>query len=270
MPSNGFEGKSAVITGGASGIGRALGYEFAERGARVGLLDMDGDGAAATARALSQKGLTAIGLPCDVTSEQECQTAISAVQSEFGGIDVLVNNAGITLREAFVDTQVAAYRKVMDVNFFGALNCTRVAIPSLIENRGMVIVMSSIAGFAPVLGRSGYCASKYALHGLFDTLRIELSGQGVHVMMVCPTFVKTNLQTRALGGDGRVTSHPQSTLGKLETPEQTAREIYAAALKKKRILIPTTMGKAAFWLSRLFPALYDRVVARQFKTELMR
>jgi len=270
MPGNGFKGKRVVITGGASGIGKALGYEFAKSGARVGLLDMDGEGVAATAQAFSQEGLTTIGRPCDVTSEKECQTAISAVQAEYGGIDVLVNNAGITLREAFVDTQVAAYRKVMDVNFFGALHCTHAAIPSLIERKGMIIVMSSIAGFAPVLGRSGYCASKYALHGLFDTLRIELSGKGVHVMMVCPTFVRTNLQTRALGGDGQVTNHPQSTLGKLETPEQTAREIYAAAIKKKRILIPTSMGKAAFWLSRLFPALYDRIVARRFKTELMR
>ncbi len=270
MPSIGFKGKHVVITGGASGIGMALGYEFAKKGARVGLLDRDADGVAATARAFSQEGLTAIGRPCDVTREEECETAISAVQSAFGGIDVLVNNAGITLRDAFVDTQVGAYRKVMDVNFFGALNCTRTAIPSLIEHQGMIIVMSSIAGVAPVLGRSGYCASKYALHGLFDTLRIELSGQGVHVMMVCPTFVRTNLQTRALGGDGRVTNHPQSTLGKLETPEQTAREIYAAALKKKRILIPTPLGKAAFWLSRLFPAMYDRIVMRQFKSELMR
>jgi short-subunit dehydrogenase len=134
----------------------------------------------------------------------------------------------------------------------------------------MIVVMSSIAGFAPVLGRSGYCASKYALHGLFDTLRIELRGTGVHVMVVCPTFVQTNLQTRALDGDGQVTQHPQSTMGKLATPEETAQAICAAALRRKRILIPTTMGKAAYWISRLAPAVYDRIVARQFKAELMR
>jgi short-subunit dehydrogenase len=270
MPSKGFKNKVAVITGGASGIGKALGDQFAERGAQVGLVDMDADGVEASAQALRQRGFAAIGQACDVTSEKACANAIGAVQAEYGGVDILVNNAGITLREAFVDTRVAAYRKVMDVNFFGALNCTRAAIASLIERQGMIIVMSSIAGFAPVLGRSGYCASKYALHGFFDTLRIELSGQGVHVMMVCPMFVRTNLQTRALGGDGQVTRHPQSTMGKMATPEQTAQAICTAALRKQRILIPTAMGKTAYYMSRVLPALYDRIVARQFKAELMR
>jgi NAD(P)-dependent dehydrogenase (short-subunit alcohol dehydrogenase family) len=270
MPRYSFKDKVVVVTGGASGIGRALARHLAVNGAKAGLLDMDAERVAATARSWRREGMAVVGLPCDVTREEECQTAIRAIQAELGGIDVLVNNAGITLREAFVDTQVAAYRKVMDVNFFGALNCTRCAITDLIERRGMIIVISSIAGFAPVLGRSGYCASKYALHGLFDTLRIELAGAGVHIMMVCPTFVKTNLQMRALGGDGQVTRHPQSTLGTLQTPEQTARAIYAAAGKKKRILIPTAMGKTAYWLSRLLPALYDCIVARQFRSELIR
>ena len=270
MSSTAFQDKVAVVTGGASGIGEALGYELAAQGAQVALLDMDTDGVVATAQTLQQNGLTAIGVSCDVTSEPACADAMQAVRTEFGGIDILVNNAGITLRDAFVNTRVQAYRKVMDVNFFGALNCTQAAIASLIERKGMIVVMSSIAGFAPVLGRSGYCASKYALHGLFDTLRIELGGKGVHVMMVCPTFVQTNLQARALGGDGQVTQHPQSTMGKLATPEEIAQAICAAARRKKRILIPTTMGKAAYWTSRLFPALYDRIVARQFKSELKR
>ena len=270
MSGNAFKNKVAVITGGASGIGEALGYALAAQGAQVGLLDLDADGVNATVQTMQQNGLTAIGLACDVTSEAACVNAIQAVKAEFGGVDILVNNAGITLRDAFIDTRVAAYRKVMDVNFFGAINCTQAAVGSLIQRKGMIIVMSSIAGFAPVLGRSGYCASKYALHGLFDTLRIELRGTGVHIMMVCPTFVQTNLQTRALDGDGQVTQHPQSTMGKLATPEETAQAICAAALRKKRILIPTTMGKAAFWMSRLFRAVYDRIVARQFKSELMR
>jgi NAD(P)-dependent dehydrogenase (short-subunit alcohol dehydrogenase family) len=270
MSRKGFKDKVAVITGGASGIGKALGYALADQGAQVGLLDMDAEGVASTAHAMRRDNLAVIGLPCDVTDEMACRESIRAVQAEFGGVDILVNNAGITLRDAFVNTRVDAYRKVMEVNFFGALHCTRAAIAGLIDRRGMIIVMSSIAGFAPVLGRSGYCASKYALHGLFDTIRVELGGFGVHVMMVCPTFVQTNLQTRALGGDGHVTHHPQSTVGKMATPEQTARAICAAALRRRRILIPTAMGKAAYWMSRLLPAVYDHIVAKQFKAELLR
>ncbi len=121
-----------------------------------------------------------------------------------------------------VDTSVTVYRQVMDVNFFGALQCTKVALASLIERQGTIIVIESLAGVAPLLGRSGYCASKHALHGLFTSLRAELIGSGVHIMIVCPGFVKTNLQTRALGADGHVTRHPQSTVGRQDSPARLA------------------------------------------------
>jgi len=164
---------------------------------------------------------------------------------------------------------MTAYRQVMEVNFFGALNCTQASIDRLIKHKGLIIVISSIAGVSPLPGRSGYCASKHALHGLFDTLRIELKSTGVDILMVCPTFVQTNLQARALGGDGNVTTEPQSLIGNPDTPGRTAEAIFRAAVNGKKQLIPTAMGKLANWINRLLPQVYARIVARQFKSELI-
>ncbi len=215
-------------------------------------------------------GMDAIGIGCDVAREMECEAAIQSIIAHYGGIDVLVNNAGITQRSAFVDTKVAVYRQVMDVNFFGSLHCTKSAIASLIERKGAIIIIESLAGVAPLLGRTGYCASKHALHGLFTSLRAELIGSGVHIMIVCPGFVKTQLQTRALGGDGRVTRHPQSTVGGQDSPARVADAICQAMLKKKSLLVLSPVGKLTYWLSRIAPGLYERLMARQLKSELIR
>ncbi len=262
--------KVVVVTGGASGIGGAIASKFGREGARVGLLDADKDALHLCEKEFKKLGIEVLALKCDVTEEKECTDAINKIIEHFGGIDILVNNAGITQRSAFVDTSVAVYRRVMDVNFFGSLHCTKAAIASLIERRGMIIVTESIAGVSPLLGRSGYCASKHALHGLFTSLRSEMRDQGVHVMIVCPGFIKTNLQSRALGGDGKVTTHPQSIVGRVDTPEHAAEAIYRAALKKKHILVLTTVGKMSYWISRLFPAFYERTMAKKLKDELIR
>ncbi len=144
------------------------------------------------------------------------------------------------------------------------------ALESLIKRKGMVIVTSSIAGIAPLPGRTGYCASKFALHGLFETLRLEMAPYGVHVMMVCPSFVRTELQTRALGGDGRINTYPQSTMGKQQTPEALAKIICNGALKKKKCVIPTFQGRLAWFIHGLAPGIYDWIVLKQFKSELAR
>ena len=265
-----FRGKVIVVTGAASGIGAAVCDRFAREGACIQLLDMDEAGVKAAADRLISDGIDARGYRCDVTDEDECAEVFAQIIQQHGGIDVLVNNAGITQRSAFVDTETSVYRKVMDVNFFGSLFCTKAAIDSLIERRGMIIVMESLAGVAPLLGRTGYCASKHALHGLFTTLRSEISDSGVHIMIVCPGFVETNLQTRALGGDGQVTTHPQSVVGKPTSAARVAEEIYAGALKRKQLLVLTPVGKLSYWINRLAPKLYERIMARQVRAELER
>lgn len=268
--SNEFKNKVIVVTGAASGIGAAICDRFAREGARIILLDRDEAGVKAAADKLKTNGVDAEGYRCDVVGEEECTSVIEQVIKRCGGIDVLVNNAGITQRSAFVDTKTSVYRKVMDVNFFGSLHCTKAAIDSLIKRRGVIIVIESLAGVSPLLGRTGYCASKHALHGFFTTLRSEIRDTGVHIMLVCPGFVETSLQTRALGGDGQVTTHPQSVVGKPTSAAKVAADIFKGAQARKPLLVLTPVGKLSYWISRLAPILYERLMARKVKEELMR
>jgi len=259
-----------AVTGGASGIGLAVCRRFGREGARVAVIDMNGEEASRQVKALQGAGVEAQAFTCDVSREEECFQTMQAVIDAYGGIDILVNNAGLTQRSAFVDTQTAVYKKVMEVNFFGALYCTKAAIKSLIERQGVVVVTSSHAGYAPLLGRTAYSASKHALHGLFESLRTEVKDMGVHVMMLCPGFTRTNLQERALDGDGSITRHPQSKVGAEDTPEHVAEAVFLGVMKRKRILILTPTGKMTYWLSRLAPGLYEKIMAKKLKQELIR
>jgi len=265
-----FKDRVVVVTGAASGIGLAICRKFAQAGAKIGMLDMDEKEVLACAGELVAEGVPAVAIKCDVTSRSECESAIRSLIEHYGGIDVLVNNAGITQRDSFLETRISVYHKVMEVNFFGSLYCTKAAIESLIERKGQIIVMESIAGVAPLLGRTGYCASKHALHGFFTTLRCEIRRFGVHVTIVCPGFIKTNLQDRALGGDGRVTTHPQSTMGKPGTPEEAAQAVYEAAVKRKPMVVLTPAGKLGYWISRIAPVFFERLMEGKFRSELVR
>jgi len=270
MAPNNFKNKIAVVTGAASGIGAAISKTLAAKGAKLGMLDIDETAVTAAATELATGGMDAIGMGCDVARDAACKAAIDSIIAHYGGIDILVNNAGITQRSAFVDTRINVYRRVMDVNFFGSLHCTQHAISSLIARRGSIVIIESLAGVVPLLGRTGYCASKHALHGLFTSLRAELIGSGVHIMIVCPGFVQTRLQTRALDGDGRITRHPQSTVGKQDSPERVAEAVCKGIKKKNNLMVLSPVGKLAYWISRFAPHFYERLMARQLKSELIR
>jgi len=263
-----FMNKVVAVTGGASGIGAAICRRFGAAGARVAVLDMNKKDIDNLKKELSSKGIESLGVKCDISKQGECEAAIARVVRRFGGIDVLVNNAGIAQRSPFVETELSVYRRVMDVNFFGSLYCTKAAIKSLLERKGLIIVTSSLAGFSPLIGRTGYSASKHALHGLFESLRPELRDSGLHVMMVCPGFTRTNLQTRALGADGRVTDHPQSTFGVLDTPAHVADAVFRGACKRKNIIVLTSVGRLTYALHRLAPGLYERQMAKKLKSEI--
>jgi NAD(P)-dependent dehydrogenase (short-subunit alcohol dehydrogenase family) len=155
----------------------------------------------------------------------------------------------------------------MDVNFFGAVDCTRAALPSLARRRGRIVVISSVAGFAPLLGRSGYCASKHALHGLYDTLRGELAGEGVSVTLVCPGFTATRIEQNALDGGGAPAAHAQSRVGRVASPEQVAEAIHLATLRRRRLAVLGGVGHATRLLVRVWPGLYDRLMRRALRVE---
>ena len=263
-----FKDKVALVTGGASGIGLATCWELVRQGARIAMLDMDEKNLETQQQIFLDQGYKILAIDCDVTEEAACQSAINQVLKIFGQIDILFNNAGITQRGLFEKTDTKVFKKVMDVNFFGSLYCTKAALPNLIQTKGIIIVNESIAGVAPLLARTGYSASKHALHGLFTSLRCELRHKGVHVMIVCPGFIRTNLQTRALGGNGKIATHAQTRVGKEDTPENVAKQIVKGILNKKSILVLTFMGKLGYLVSRLSPLLYEYIMTRQFKKEL--
>jgi NAD(P)-dependent dehydrogenase (short-subunit alcohol dehydrogenase family) len=255
--------KVAVITGGAGGIGAALGSFFGREGSRIALLDVNGEELKAAEQKLLAMGVDVLVRTCDITREEDCNQAIQAILHRFGGIDVLINNAGVTQISLFRDTPVSVLRRVMEVNFFGSLHCTKAALGSLIERKGIIIVISSTAGVAPLMGRTGYSASKHALHGLFESLRTELIAQGVHVMMVCPGFTRTQLQSRALHRTKNQSAQEADWVGKQAAPEEVAQAIYRGALKRKRLLILTPVGKLSYYLNKFAPALYERMMARK-------
>jgi NAD(P)-dependent dehydrogenase (short-subunit alcohol dehydrogenase family) len=265
-----FAGRVVVVTGGGSGLGAAFARRFARAGSKLALLDVDAGAARALAAELTAAGAECVALPCDVGDEVTVQAAFGAVRARFGGVDVLVNNAGVTHRSAFAETDTAVYRKVMEVNFFGSLHCTKAALPSLRERRGLVVAVSSIAGLAPLYGRTGYAASKHAVQGFFSSLRSELAPDGVGVLIVCPGFTATGIAAAALDGDGRRTQHPQSTIGRLATPESVADAVYEAARRGRRLLVLSAVGRVTYALQRISPALYERLMARSLRRELER
>jgi NAD(P)-dependent dehydrogenase (short-subunit alcohol dehydrogenase family) len=260
-----MKNKVVVITGGAGGIGAALAKKFGQEGSRIALLDMDENALKGVEQELLARNVDVFARTCDVTQEEDCSKAIQEILDLFGRIDVLINNAGVTQISLFQDTPVAVLRRVMEVNFFGALYCTKAALESLIERKGIIIVISSTGGVAPLMGRTGYSASKHALHGLFESLRTELFHRGVHVMMACPGFTRTQLQSRALHRAKNQPWDEEDWVGRQANPEEVARAIYRGAVKRKRLLILTPVGKLSYYLNKFAPALYERMMVRKLE-----
>ncbi len=243
-----------VITGAAGGIGGALARRYRRDGARVALLDIDESGLGAMTEALGSGGMV-MTVGCDVTSEDACEDAAAAVIARWGGIDVLINNAGVSHMNAFADMDLDVFRRVIDINLFGTVYCTAAFLPSLRARQGRIAVMSSVAGFAPLSLRSAYAASKHALHGFFDTLRAELVDDGVSVTVVCPSFVKTNIEAHMLGDHSRIRS--RRTTGTEADPDDVADAIHAAVAARERMSFPTPDARMIFDVATSDPVGYD-------------
>jgi NAD(P)-dependent dehydrogenase (short-subunit alcohol dehydrogenase family) len=203
-----------------------------------------------------------------VTDEAACRAAVAATLERFGRIDVVINNAGLSHRSPFADTDVAVLRRVIDVNLFGAIHLTHPALPALKQSRGLIVAISSVAGYTPLIARTGYAASKHALHGLFESLRTELASAGVDVMMVCPSFIATQIDRNAIGGDGQPVRHAQVTIGDPLSPDAVAERIFAGAERSRRLLLVGRTAWQAWWVSRLAPRLYEKLMARRLSGEL--
>ena len=272
MSQRSFKDRCVVITGAAGGLGQALVQAFLQAGAKVVALDRDAQALDALQHATftntpnhTPSLLTAV---CDVTQLPSCEAAMAQAMARFDGIDVLINNAGIAHRSAFAETQLDVLRRVMEVNFFGAVHCTHAAIASLRQRKGIVITISSVAGFAPLVGRTGYAASKHALHGFMDSLRTEVEHEGVDVLLVCPSFIATGIDSAALGANGKALGAGRKTAGGETQASEVAAAILQAARQRKRLLLFSATSKFSWWLSRLWPTRYAAVMKRRLFAEI--
>jgi len=260
--------KTVIITGASSGIGKALAIEFAKRGANLVLGARQYVTLCEIAQSLQQRyNIKAVAVQCDVVSETDCEHLIKQAVLTFGKIDVLINNAGISMRALFKDTDVQVLKSLMDVNFWGMVYCTKCAMPELLKTKGTVVGVSSIAGYKGLPGRIGYSASKFAVNGFLDALRVENLKTGVHVLTACPGFTASNIRNTALNKDG--VQQGESTLHeeKMMTAEQVGVVIADGVENRSRTLIMTGQGKLTVLLSKIFPALLDRLVYNVFTKE---
>jgi NAD(P)-dependent dehydrogenase (short-subunit alcohol dehydrogenase family) len=259
---------NVVVTGGANGIGAALSHRFARAGHAVAVLDLEASAAEEVARSIEASGGTARAIACDVTRAESCDAAIAEVIDAWSGVDVLVNNAGITHVGLVRDTDPAVLRRVMEVNFFGAVHCTRAALDSLLERSGLVAALSSVAGFAPLATRAGYVASKHALTGFFETLRGEHARDGLAVTLAFPSFVDTGIGDRALAADGRPLREavgPGARTGVAHQigPEQAAETIFRGIERRRRVVWVGREARLASWLVRLAPRAYEHLMLQR-------
>ena len=260
--------KVVIITGASSGIGKALAIEFASRGANlvvasrqyVALCEL-------TESLIKQYNIQAVAVQCDVSNDEDCSHLVKQAILTFNRIDVLVNNAGISMRALFKDVDLKVLKTLMDVNFWGTVYCTKYALPHIQKTQGSIVGVSSIAGYKGLPGRTGYSASKFAMNGFLDALRIENLKTGVHVLTACPGFTASNIRNTALAKDG--TQQGESTMeeGKMMTAEEVAKIIADGVENRARTLIMTGQGKLTVTLSKFFPAWLDKLVYKTFAKE---
>ncbi|MEO7923811.1 MAG: SDR family oxidoreductase [Chitinophagaceae bacterium] len=257
-----FKDKVVVVTGGTDGIGKALVDALLKGGARVATCGRNHDKLYRLQAEYPSSPLHT--MVADVSSENDCRRFMETTIKVFGGIDVLINNAGVSMRALLKEANTEVIHKVMNINFYGTVYCTKYALDSIIERKGTIVGVSSIAGYRGLPGRSGYSASKFAVQGWLEAIKTELMADGVHVMWVCPGFTSSNIRNAALSKDG--TSHGETPMdeSKMMTAEECADHILRAVRKKKRTLVLTFTGKRTVFMQKFFPKLADKFVHKFF------
>ncbi|MCW3464735.1 SDR family oxidoreductase [Chitinophaga nivalis] len=260
-----FQNRIVVITGGSSGIGKALVKELLALGAKVAVCGRKQETLTELQRETGSADLFTV--VADVSVEADCEAFITKTLAHFGKIDILINNAGISMRALFRDLDLSVLKSLMDINFWGTVYCTKYAYPSLLANKGTIVGVSSIAGYRGLPARTGYSASKFAMQGFLEALRTENLHTGVNVMWVCPGFTASNIRNTALNPQGQTQRETPLSEDKLMTAEAVATAIAKAIAKRKRTLVLTGQGKLTVLLSKLLPGVLDKLVYNHFKKE---
>ena len=262
-----LSGRVVIVTGGSSGIGRACAVAFGAAGARLVITGRDATRLAAAADALRQNGTQVLPLTANVAREDDCRRVVAETVAHWGGVGVLVNNAGISMRARFADVELDVLRQVMDTNFWGTVCMTHAALPHLLARGGSVVGVSSIAGYRGLPGRTGYSASKAAVQGFLEALRTETLPQGLHVLVACPGFTASNIRRTALTAQGLPQGETPRNEDKMMSADAVAGHIVRAVQTRRRDLVLTTQGRLTVFLNKWVPGLMDRLVYRHFARE---
>ncbi|WP_197748868.1 SDR family oxidoreductase [Hymenobacter sp. BT18] len=262
-----MKGKVVLITGGTSGIGRACAVVFGQAGAKVVITGRNEARLRETAAELQNLGIEYRTVRADVGSEADSQRVVAETVAAFGRLDVLLNNAGISMRALFQDADLEVIRQLMQTNFFGTVYTTKFALPHILATKGSIVGVSSIAGYRGLPGRTGYSASKFAMQGFLEALRTELLPQGVHVLVACPGFTASNIRNVALAADGTQQGESPLDEGNIMSSEEVAGHLLRAVQQRRRDLVLTTQGKLTVWVNKLLPGLADKLVLSHFRKE---
>jgi len=252
--------KRIILTGASEGIGRALALALAAQGARLALAARDRERLESLAQECRALGGEARALPTDVTNAQDCEWLVAETVKAFGGIDIVIHNAGITMWSRFDALQdLSILERIMEVNYLAPARLTALALPHLKQSKGLLVAVASLAGLTGVPERSGYAASKHAMVGFFDSLRIELRGSGVDVSVVAPDFVVSEIHKRAIGPDGEPLGESPMMQSKIMTATDCATRILRAIEKRERLVLMSTRGRLGRWLKLLAPSWIDSI-----------
>ena len=257
-----FKGKTVAITGGSDGIGKSLTELLLAAGANVATCARSQDKLDILQQNNTDKPLLCIA--ADVSIYEDCKRFIETTLNHFNNIDILINNAGISMRAELKDANAAIFKKLMEVNYLGTVYCTKLALDSLLKTKGTIVGISSIAGYRGLPGRSGYSASKFAMNGWLEAVRTELLDDGVNVMWVAPGFTKSNIRNAALNENAQAQGESPLDEQSLMTSEEVAQHILHAIAKRKRTLILTFTGKRTVFMNKFFAALTDRLTRNFF------
>jgi short-subunit dehydrogenase len=262
-----FKEKVVIVTGASSGIGEATAREFARNGSRVILAARSENKLSKIVEELLAENYIASFVRTDVSLENDCRRLIERTVELYGTIDILINNAGVSMRAAFQETELKVLHQLMNVNFWGTVYCTKYSLPYLIKNKGSLVGVSSVAGFHGLPGRTGYSASKFAMHGFLETIRIENLKNGLHVMIIAPGFTSTEIRKHALLADGSEQGESPRDEHELMPPEYVAKWVLKGIRKKKRNKLLTWDGRLTALFQRIFPDFVDWVYYREMSRE---
>jgi short-subunit dehydrogenase len=262
-----MKGKVVIITGASSGIGYATALKFAELGAKVVMAARNYEELLKLEKELTSKGQEVFAVKTDVSVEHDCKVLIDKAIDRFQKIDILINNAGISMRALFANMKIDVMKRLMDVNFWGTVYCTKYALPHILKTKGVIVGVSSIAGFHGLPGRAGYSASKFALHGFLETIRIEYLKNDIHVLIMAPGFTKSKIRESALLGDGSQQGVSPINEDKLMSTEVVAKKMIRAIKRKKRNKILSTLGQLLVLFQRILPETVDRCTYKKMAKE---